>query len=400
LRVSLRSPGDFRSASREAASQPPPPLLHPLGPAVILGDAVAPDGVIQEPLRAGRNTLFGPRGACLLGREGPLWVADTGHHRLLGWSARPTRDGAPADWVIGQPDFASEGRNARGAPTLATLNVPTGITPCGAGLAVADAWNHRVLIWRRAPCDNNVPADLVLGQRNGSTVEPNQGRRRAGADTLHWPYGLTWDGVRLFVSDAKNRRVLIWNGVPEENGQPADSVLGQLDFECSDENAGSDASAMSMRWPHQLAKVGRGLAVADAGNNRVMIWRRPPRERGARCDLILGQRHPGGVDHNQSSYWPNASSLNMPYGVVATDSLLLVADTANSRLLAWELTSLGDGVPASRLSGQAHFCAKGDNAWAPASRSSLCWPYGVAVAGEVAVVADSGNNRVQLWNLS
>jgi hypothetical protein len=216
---------------------------------------------------------------------------------------------------------------------------------------------------------------------------------------MHWPYGLTWDGERLFVSDAKNRRVLVWSHLPRENGQPADLVLGQQDFECSDENAGGGANAMSMRWPHQLARVGAGLAVADAGNNRVMIWRRTPRESGARCDVIIGQRDPGLVDHNQSSYWPDGGCLNMPYGVAATGKLMLVADTANSRLLGWELTALADGAPASRLSGQPNFGAKGDNGWRPSTRTSLCWPYGVSVVGDVAVVADSGNNRVLLWSL-
>ena len=34
------------------------------------------------------------------------------------------------------------------------------------------------------------------------------------------------------------------------------------------------------------------------------------------------------------------------------------------------------------------------------SRDSLCWPYGIAVCGDVAAVADSGNNRVLLWRLA
>jgi len=30
-------------------------------------------------------------------------------------------------------------------------------------------------------------------------------------------------------------------------------------------------------------------------------------------------------------------------------------------------------------------------------RDSLCWPYNVATRGDTLVVADSGNNRVLLW---
>ena len=110
--------------------------------------------------------MFGPRRACLLSETGPLWVSDTGHHRLLGWQNLPTRDSQPADWVIGQPDFYHEGQNAKNIPGRATLSVPTGICACGEGLAVADAWNHRVLIGKTHQNNNNVPADLVLGQVN------------------------------------------------------------------------------------------------------------------------------------------------------------------------------------------------------------------------------------------
>ena len=51
--------------------------------------------------------MFAPRAACLISENGPLYVSDTGHHRLLGWRNLPTTDSQPADLVIGQPDFNS-----------------------------------------------------------------------------------------------------------------------------------------------------------------------------------------------------------------------------------------------------------------------------------------------------
>lgn len=56
------------------------------------------------------------------------------------------------------------------------------------------------------------------------------------------------------VADTDNRRVLIWFARPERNGQPADLVLGQIDFDRRDENAGGEPSRMSMRWPHAIAR--------------------------------------------------------------------------------------------------------------------------------------------------
>ena len=54
--------------------------------------------------------------------------------------------------------------------------------------------------------------------------------------------------------------------------------------------------------------------------------------------------------------------------------------------------------PACPQSGDFH--AKGDNRWQPPVRDSLCWPYAVAQHDGVAIVSDSGNNRIVLWPLA
>ncbi len=251
----------------------PVPLWSAEGPVAILGDDRDAEG-FPVPVAPSPRTLFGPRGCCLMRAHGPLWIADTGHHRLLGWQCCPTEDGGAADWVIGQPDFFSEGRNARTDPGPTTLNVPTGMSAYGDGLAVADAWNHRVLIWRRLPLNSHCPPDLVVGQEGFENVAINRGRSTPRADTLYWPYGVSAWGEALAVADTGNRRVLIWFTPPERNGQPADLVLGQAGFDRREENAGGEPSAMSMRWPHALARWGDALCVADAGNNRLMNFLR------------------------------------------------------------------------------------------------------------------------------
>ncbi len=117
---------------------------------MILGGHQGSDG-LAVPVQPGARSLFGPRGACLASEAGPLFVADTGHHRLMIWPSCPDTDEQPAEMLIGQPDFRSEGRNAKGAVGAATLNVPTGVAAADGILAVADAWNHRVLIWHGFP---------------------------------------------------------------------------------------------------------------------------------------------------------------------------------------------------------------------------------------------------------
>lgn len=294
---------------RAAAAQALP-LLDPRGARVILGEQ---PGAPVAPIAASARSLFGPRGACLASPGGPLFVCDTGHHRVLVWKKVPAADGAPADLVIGQPGFATEGRGM--------LNVPTGIAFGDGILALADAWNHRVLLWRGVPECWDQPPDVVLG----------------GA--LFWPYGVGMHEGRLYVADTGNRRVLVWDSIPQTS-RAADRAMHQ-----------------DMRWPHAFAFMGARVFVADAG--------------------VISEE------------------LNMPYGATAAGNRLIVADTANSRLLGFE-----PGTPKRYLAGQRTLSDKGDNRWRCAARDSLCWPYGVAACADTLVIADTGNNRVLLWDLA
>jgi NHL repeat len=392
LRVSLAADRALPGVPATRAA----PLLCPDGARVILG-SIPDAGVPAVPVVPAADTLFGPRGVCLAGPGGPLFVADTGHHRVVIWRRCPGRDGEPADTVLGQADFVSEGRNRHGAPGAATLDVPTGIA-FGAGvLAVADAWNHRVLLWHGLPRRAGQPADVVLGQADFAGHLANRGRAAPSVDTLNWCYGVTIADGRLIVADTGNRRVLVWDGLPEQNGAPADLVLGQADFASRDESAGAAPGAVGMRWPHAVLADEAALFVADAGANRVMVWRRFPRSDGAACDFALGQPDAAATDHNRGEWAPMAGSLNMPYGIARLGRRLVVADTANSRLLGFAFESLATGAPAIAVSGQRNFALRGDNRWREAARDSVNWPYGLACCDTFAAVADSGNDRVLLW---
>ncbi|MFM7406042.1 MAG: hypothetical protein ACKO3K_05095 [Cuspidothrix sp.] len=367
---------------------------------IILGNPNKPEQ-LAIPLAPTPITMFGPRAACLLSPTGPLWVSDTGHHRLLGWRNLPIEDNQPADVIIGQPDFFSEGQNGKTVPSKNTLSVPTGICKYGNGLAVADAWNHRILIWYHIPEENNQPADLVLGQSNFIDNQSNRGNQEAAANTLHWPYGILFYKNQLFVADTGNRRLLIWQNLPTENGQPADIVLGQPDMNSRNENGGGSPTASSMRWCHDITIWDDNLVVTDAGNNRIMIWQGIPTENNIPCAVILGQKNFNFVELNQGVYFPSSSSLSMPYGIDIWGDYLIVADTANSRLLGWkkrESILLLQGADADGVWGQDSFISKSENKnFGLPTRQSLNWCYGVKVCGENMVVSDSGNNRVLIW---
>ena len=142
MKVSLSK--SFSPVKAQGTNTSGAPMLRPEGARVILG---SDGGALVQSITPSAHLMFGPRGVCLH-PDGSLWVADTGHHRILGWKRMPTADDTPADILLGQPEFGREGRNAKGPVGANTLNVPTGITAFRGGLAVADPWNHRVLIWR------------------------------------------------------------------------------------------------------------------------------------------------------------------------------------------------------------------------------------------------------------
>jgi hypothetical protein len=87
----------------------------------------------------------------------------------------------------------------------------------------------------------------------------------------------------------------------------------------------------------------------------------------------------------------------MPYGVCAQNDRLIVADTANSRLIGFDLSRLPMDASATRLAGQPDCTPKRDNRWAPAIRDRLRRPYAVAARRSTVAIADSGDKRVLLW---
>jgi hypothetical protein len=254
-------------------------------------------------------------------------------------------------------------------------------------------------VWFAIPTTANVAPDVILGQRRRDAGLFNRGDA-VGADTMYWCSGVAFTERGLLVADTGNRRVLVWDAVPQRDGAPADRVLGQPHFAIRDENGGTGCGPTGMRWPHDLLVAGERLVVSDAGNNRLMIWDRLPDADGAPCDAIVGQPDATSGDHNGGAYWPTASTLNMPYGCALAGDTLVVADTANSRLIGWRAAGLRDRAAAYALVAQPDFYAKGDNRWGLAARDSLCWPYGIAACGATLAIADSGNSRVALWDLA
>jgi len=354
--------------------------------------APAPGGLALPAAQPTADQLYAPRGVWL--DDERLVVCDSGNHRVLIWRGVPAASHAAADVVLGQSSFTEEGPAAHGRGPANGLHLPTGVIVAGGKLLVADAWHHRILVWNHVPEASDTPPDWCLGQSSLTAVEPNHCGGPT-ASSLYWPYGLAVVAGRLHVADTGNRRVLIWNGLPDRD-TPADVVLGQGDMHSADENRGGPPGPASFRWPHALAGTEAMLFVADAGNHRVLGWHgRPDGDRPA--DLVLGQ--PDFATAAELPHRPQGPHrLRFPYSLAVAAGSLAVADTANNRILLWPLP---DGQPAgpeaSGVLGQDGFDAAGENRWQAVAAHTLCWPYGLSSHGDTLAVADSGNNRVMLW---
>lgn len=362
-------------------------------PLVWLG-AYSSGGLALPAAQPTASQLYAPRGVFF--NDDMLVVADSGNHRILIWHGLPTQDRQAADVVLGQPDFMSEGPAAGGRGAANGLYLPTGVMLIHGRLFVADAWHHRILVWEHVPESSFQPPDAVLGQESFTAVEPNRGGP-PDASSFYWPYGIGYINEQLYVTDTGNRRVLGWHGMPEQ-GQSATILLGQTNMHLREENRGGAADAHSFRWPHAVAGDEHMLFVADAGNHRVLGWQNQPQQ-SRPADIVLGQ-HDFQSTQEWPYVAPGPSSLRFPYCLAFDHGRLAVADTANNRVLFWHTAAQqGCFQPADAVIGQPDFSSNGENGWRLVTHETLCWPYGIHLHGDKLAIADSGNNRVMIWKL-
>lgn len=207
------------------------------------------------------------------------------------------------------------------------LHHPAKVFYDGQKLFVSDTRNHRVLIWNSLPAYNAQPADVVVGQKDMRVAASG-----AGSDKLNWPLGVYSDEKRLFVADADNERVLIWNSIPTQNGVSADIVLGQPDFNHVQVPQGKDSSSHYITWPWDITVVNGKLVVV--GGNKAMIWNKIPESSFTPADLVLGQPY-FSEEHADNSALPDKARLYTARCVASDGQKLVIGDYNGDRLLIW-----------------------------------------------------------------
>ncbi|MBM3811766.1 MAG: hypothetical protein FJW20_09030 [Acidimicrobiia bacterium] len=215
-------------------------------------------------------------------------------------------------------------------------------------------------------------ARLVIGQRTFTAQEPG-----ASATLLGAVSGLAYANNMLVVVDSNrlgalpiNHRVLLFKDLQQSLPGPADEippfvsrcpvctgtasvVLGQADFDKADLKAATQAS---LRNPMGAATDGRILAVADTDNNRVLIWNSIPQTNQTPADVVVGQPDfTRTVANEGAGFTPSNKSFRGPQGVWIQDGKLFVADTGNNRVLIFNSIPRSIGAQADVVLGQPDF---------------------------------------------
>jgi hypothetical protein len=278
-------------------------------------------------------------------------------------------------------------------------------------------------------------AAVVVGQPTFDAVAPD-----GSPDTLSDPRGapaITPDG-RLFVSDLGAGALTVFNDYDAGNARsialqipaalPASAASreGKLVFidgdqvkiyntapsgsnPVPDSTAGNstlcNAAGLSVPGSAYLTPGGR-LLVADSAHHRVLVWNQVRPGALGEADIVLGQNSMTtcaandyeGDDTPDAN--PTASTMKGPNSVWSDDKLLVVADTGNNRLLVWDTFPTTSFQPAKAVIGQRNPTEAAPNLGGSTPTSgSLSRPVSLDVSeAGQLAVVDQLNHRVLVWN--
>ncbi len=171
-------------------------------------------------------------------------------------------------------------------------------------------------------------------------------------------------------------------------------VLGQPDFTTQ------EGLQKGLNSPHFVIRCGSSkLLIADASNNRVLIYNQVPTAAETLPDVVLGQpdRNANVANNTAGAQGtPSAGSLSHPTMIACTGTILMVADRNNNRVLIWNPFPTSNQAAANIVLGQPNFTSNTVNNGGIGA-ATLNTPEGIATDGTRLFVADTGNHRVLDW---
>jgi len=196
--------------------------------------------------------------------------------------------------------------SVEGAGTAASFNMPFGITTDGVNLYVADGGNNKV---RQIVIATGAVTTLAGAGTAGSL------NGIGAAASFNRPFGITTDNINIYVADTSNnkvRQVVIATG-----------AVTTLAGSGASGSANGIGAAATFNTPYGITTDGTNLYVADTYNYKI---RKIVIATGA-VTTLAGSGAVGAADGTGT-----AALFNAPYGITSDGANLYVADYSNSKI--------------------------------------------------------------------
>jgi thiol-disulfide isomerase/thioredoxin len=293
--------------------------------------------------------------------EARLYVADTGHHRVLELALTLGADGWPTGHVLrvfgsGEPGFTD------GPSGSARLRGPQGIRRHGTTLYVADTENHAL---RAVDLTDGTVRTLAGTGRKGTAAPTRDQLANPLTADLRSPWDVEVMSFRshhlVFVAMAGSHQIWVYGqghiGIHAGSGR--------------EEHVDGPAASAALAQPSGLALLGRYLLFSDSETSSI----RAVDLQSHHVVTVVGR---GLFDFGDVDGPSDSVRLQHPLGLTFADDVVYVADTYNHKIRA---IGLGTGQTRSLVGGD---------------RAVLCEPGGVARAGRHLIVADTNNHRLRV----
>lgn len=212
-----------------------------------------------------------------------------------------------------QPETESRGTSSPTGATAPASSCPGGSSATPPGQSIGDGFTVEVLSSRYRIASGGVSGWFVTGQDADIMLSGIDFNNTGGPLLFNHPGGIATDGTRLLLADRNNNRVLIWNRLPAQGDVAPDLVLGQGDFTTNTPGK----TLADLNWPVGIATDGRGLAVTDTYNDRVLVWRSFPTRNKQPADFAIKDR------------------IVWPWGIGTDGAKLIVTSTGARTVLVW-----------------------------------------------------------------
>ena len=333
----------------------------------ILGQHRASGGVAEDPLDVMEQAPDSDTGLAFPGKvlatEDSLFIADSGHHRIV-----ETDHEGTVRRVFG----SSEEGHRDGSASEARFTYPQGLALGDGDLYVADTENHRI---RRVDRGSG-EVSTVAG--TGARGHPAPGPHPALEAELASPWDLAWHDGRLFIAMAGMHQIWVLD--------PANGMVGPYAGSGIENLQDGPLDTAQLAQPSGMAVHEDRLLVADSETSAIRTL--PLDGRGdARTIAGVGLFDFGDVDGEGTSI-----RLQHPLGVAAGAEGVFIADTYNNKIKVVD----PDQRLITTLAGDTgHGDADGGLA-----EARFHEPGGLSLVDGVLFVADTNNHMVRRVELA